>query len=425
MIGFDIVEKLIAKKQEYKNVDYKKTWDWDNKEHKFKIVKNILAFSNTKDGGYIVIGFDEKTKEIGMDELHYEKISKDYIYDFAKNYADNDLNFEVDKFDEQKVILITIKECQETLVMCVKNEQKVNERNQLTKEYHLEKNAYYIRTNKPETKVATTKELRDMIETSKASVLVDTEEHQQALFSKERKKTEFDAREKVVLEALKEKTYYTITMTPTEYEKMDEITLPYLKYSLKESAVDSRGWQYPFVGLDDNFSTDPNGYVKTLFSSKLKETFDSNHEITTAYKSGQVVFSFSSDEDWKDGFEEDSTKIHLTIFKIADSIEFLSRYINKLPEVYQKGIHLELKFYNPKEYRKLYFGEFGYHDDPTSTVNRKKVTTVTQNCTFDDLSKGYRKISAQISHGFFEAFNSHLHLNDVMRYQEELENERR
>lgn len=103
MKSYDEVQKFIDKKQEYKNVDFKATLDWENKKNKFKLIKNILGFSNTKGGGYLVIGYDEKTKEIGMNPEHFEKLSKDYIYDTAKNYADNDIEFELDKFDEKKL----------------------------------------------------------------------------------------------------------------------------------------------------------------------------------------------------------------------------------------------------------------------------------------------------------------------------------
>lgn len=241
-------------------------------------------------------------------------------------------------------------------------------------------------------------------------------------FEKERKQTKLNDLEQKTLEILKEKAFYKITLTPMEYEINKDFTLQYFRDSLKNSAVRSRGWQYPYVGKDENFSSNSNGnvgYVKTRFSSNIDNSLFPKHEITTAYRSGQVVYSFSADEDWRDGFEENGTAIKLTVFKLADVIEFLSRYINKFQQIYKKGVHLEFKFYNPSGYRVLYFGEWGYIDDAIDNINYNKVTEITCDFSFDELSKGYKEVSAKITHSFFENFNTNLHINDVIRIQEE------
>ncbi|WNF20931.1 ATP-binding protein [Mesobacillus jeotgali] len=68
---------------ETRNIEFKKTYDWGNPQHRAKIVKCILAMSNTKDGGNLILGIDDEKQGLekltGMEQEHYEKLNYDHV----------------------------------------------------------------------------------------------------------------------------------------------------------------------------------------------------------------------------------------------------------------------------------------------------------------------------------------------------------
>jgi predicted HTH transcriptional regulator len=63
------LRRLLSQKAEIKNVDYKLTFNWNeaSKEDKGKIIKDIIAMTNSKEGGIILFGVSNKDMEpVGM-----------------------------------------------------------------------------------------------------------------------------------------------------------------------------------------------------------------------------------------------------------------------------------------------------------------------------------------------------------------------
>ncbi|MGH9923223.1 MAG: AlbA family DNA-binding domain-containing protein, partial [Nitrososphaerales archaeon] len=59
----------LCKTNENKDLDFKLKLDFSNYKTKYEIAKDICAFANGENGGRIIIGVDDKTKEIvGIDE---------------------------------------------------------------------------------------------------------------------------------------------------------------------------------------------------------------------------------------------------------------------------------------------------------------------------------------------------------------------
>lgn len=58
---------------ERRNVEFKQSIDWNNTNSKSMIAKSVLAFSNTRDGGYLVIGVNKVGNNyvpVGMTPAH-------------------------------------------------------------------------------------------------------------------------------------------------------------------------------------------------------------------------------------------------------------------------------------------------------------------------------------------------------------------
>lgn len=63
MTSVERVHELIRLGNENRNLDYKGAFPWDkaSNDEKCAIAKDVLAFSNTRDGGMILIGVNDKS----------------------------------------------------------------------------------------------------------------------------------------------------------------------------------------------------------------------------------------------------------------------------------------------------------------------------------------------------------------------------
>lgn len=63
----ELIEGLLGQTGESRSVDYKGPMNFPakNTDERAEIIRDVLAFSNSKDGGYMVIGVDDTTKKPG------------------------------------------------------------------------------------------------------------------------------------------------------------------------------------------------------------------------------------------------------------------------------------------------------------------------------------------------------------------------
>ncbi|HSW77395.1 MAG TPA: ATP-binding protein [Candidatus Chromulinivoraceae bacterium] len=111
-------ERLVEGSEESQSLDFKGPCSWDVKS----LAKDILAFSNVQDGGYIVIGFDDKTfKRVGISEKQEETFSQETMQDQMTKFADPFVTFTVHKIIDNKglrFVVIRIMEFPEVPVVC-------------------------------------------------------------------------------------------------------------------------------------------------------------------------------------------------------------------------------------------------------------------------------------------------------------------
>lgn len=119
--GMDLseFESLVEGSEESQSLDFKTACEWDVKT----LAKDILAFSNVQDGGYIVIGFDDKTfKRVGVTETQAKTFDQEKMQDQMANYADPFVTFAVfnDIVDATKLrfVVIRVFEFPEIPVVC-------------------------------------------------------------------------------------------------------------------------------------------------------------------------------------------------------------------------------------------------------------------------------------------------------------------
>jgi len=151
--------ELIQLRKEGRSLEFKRSAPWADK-FKAKITKSILAFSNVRDGGIIVIGIkqngDDSFDFAGMTGDDLETWNYDEVASFVSEFADPFVDFSMERvLDGQKTfLLITISEFKDIPVICKKDGSNI-----------LRRGAIYTRTYRmPESaEVPSQTELREIL----------------------------------------------------------------------------------------------------------------------------------------------------------------------------------------------------------------------------------------------------------------------
>lgn len=157
----DRVQGALDLLQEGRAVDFKRAAMWN--ELKQGIPKDILAMSNLRDGGIIIIGVEEsdnKWNRTGMIDEQLNTYNPDDMIDHVNKYASPSMTFDVVKHTDDeglKYLVIRAHEFEEKPFVCKRNFAG-----------ELREGAFYIRPlGKAESReVQTAEEMHDLLELS-------------------------------------------------------------------------------------------------------------------------------------------------------------------------------------------------------------------------------------------------------------------
>jgi HD-GYP domain-containing protein (c-di-GMP phosphodiesterase class II) len=141
------VRELIARRTETKNLDYKESLDWNaaTPEQKGEVVKDVLAMSNSHDGGCIVFGVrDGDFEAVGLNENDFMSFDITRFSDFLNRYADPPLECAIQKFvfDSKRLVTIEVPEFRDVPTICKADLNGMSHRQVL------KKGATYVRTER-------------------------------------------------------------------------------------------------------------------------------------------------------------------------------------------------------------------------------------------------------------------------------------
>ncbi len=157
-----IIKELPEQLKDYVNLgservdlEYKRSIDWEDRNAKIKITKAMMAMSNIRDGGVIIIGVEEDGTPSGMTKKHcrsfeYDKIARhlnartmppiDFVVTCGKiTHEDN----------EKLFVVIQISESKELPVVSIKHEKRDPNGLLDMKNTYIRENAIYIRSKSP------------------------------------------------------------------------------------------------------------------------------------------------------------------------------------------------------------------------------------------------------------------------------------
>lgn len=155
-------ERLVEGSEESQSLDFKGPCSWDIKS----LAKDILAFSNVQDGGYIVIGFDDKSFErVGITDEQLATFEQETMQDQVTKYADPFVTFAVHKIVDDnglKFVVIRVLEFPEVPVVCKAD----------SSDTHQGRIYYRSRRRRPESEaVSNSFDLRDILDRATIKIM--------------------------------------------------------------------------------------------------------------------------------------------------------------------------------------------------------------------------------------------------------------
>jgi hypothetical protein len=288
---------IIYAGKEDQNREYKRSFPWNRKTDgrtMAKVAKTILAMSNLRDGGHIVIGIqenDDKTyTATGVQDAHITTFSYDDVADFVRKYAEPYAKFalEVVTLDEHKFVVISVSGFDEIPVICKDSYADI-----------LKVGTVYIRpsSGRPQSApISNYVDMRDLLDLSVDRGIRRFLERQSRVgqlgIESEEKFAEQVGQfaDTVPLEKIKSRGYWEVIIRPSRFVTERIKTLPECERLVEKNQIRLRGWYFPHFdkrevrrGLD---------YIETHIS------FNGITEAWRLYQSSQLVFYSVIREDW-------------------------------------------------------------------------------------------------------------------------------
>lgn len=169
------LEDALYHGQEEVYLEYKGDISWNTREKRLEIIKTILALSNEREGGIIVIGIDKNGKRIGLSEENYNSFSHDKLNQYLEGKTNQPISCKLSKFEIEdkidnklkKFVFIQVSEIREFPVIYIGPTELKNENEKAYLEnIALRKGALYIRNKQHigNKEISTTQEYQDLIE---------------------------------------------------------------------------------------------------------------------------------------------------------------------------------------------------------------------------------------------------------------------
>ena len=143
------IQEILQGNTESLNTEFKATFDFNtNIWMREKLIRSILAMSNTRDGGVIVVGVGETKDKLpnftGVKDEHLSTFNTDILKEKVESFSNFPVNYEIGfgLYKSANYIVISVAEFSLNPTICKKSGDNQQEK------LILEEGAIYIRTQK-------------------------------------------------------------------------------------------------------------------------------------------------------------------------------------------------------------------------------------------------------------------------------------
>ncbi len=408
--------ELIENKQETKNCDFKDSFSWTDldRNHQCEIIKDIIAMANTKDGGRIVIGVEDRTWTVnGLSNEQLKSFDVTQINNLLHEYSDPKHSCSIKQvhIGDKELIVIEIPEFTEDIIITKRGSSC------------FERGRVYIRTDAASSEmVPSNHEMRELIGRaitkkgdnllSSINTLIKGKPIVEELVN-------YDEDIKVANDYLKnhyqEKFdslgYYELISYPID-KKRERINLSSLEHIINNSLVHLRGRTFPTVA---NFYVTNDGGCSY---------YDSDYYgLFTRYYFTQNGLILSQEIFREDGVGEQSREGNLIIGYI-DIIYTITEHILFLKRLYQsicpnENIEIVLKLHKTKD--RLLTSSSPYARIRGDYVSKINVIEIKKQFNEVELRASYKDIIVEFCKELFVRFQMHIFQDDeIMRWVNDL-----
>ncbi|MGB9121301.1 MAG: ATP-binding protein [Candidatus Angelobacter sp.] len=354
MISDERIRQLIALGSENRSLDYKAPFSWATlgKDEKHGIIKDVLAFSNTRDGGVILVGVDDKTgQHIGLAAEEAASFDQTKFNDLVHVYTDPRHTCNVYRriLDGKNIVAIEVPEFKDVPILCKQTAGSTVDPNKIL----LRKAALYIRTEKASSvMIETADDMRELINralfrrqddllTAMNRIINPQKQPEAASDSTKYEREIFDTENFFtdhIGPPLKSLGHWAVTFQPEIYLPDRFADLLSVQKYVHQAQVTLRGWSFPHM-IQENSSNFSRG-----FQCWVDRTGPMNRylEAFRAYRSGLFHWKGALWEESARGYA-DSNILDWTgvILDFTEWLLFAQRYYEQFLEMSDR---LNVKF---------------------------------------------------------------------------------
>jgi len=336
------ISELLKIKTETKNIDFKEkcNWNMEPDEDKQRIVKDILAMSNTLDGGKIIFGIRDSDYEfVGLSEEDYKSFDQTKINDYVNKYTDPPYSCQVYrvKVGSKYAVVIDVPEFKDIPILCKKDAHSSQDQSKII----LKKGQLYIRTEKGTSEaISTSEQMRELLgrairkrgdeilhsielmfrgRSVKSELVYDN--------SKEKYESEISKADEFfsskIINNLKQYGFWSIQAYPSVYKERLEDPIE-IEKSILNTKVSLRGWNFPHTQRNKE-NGDSTIFEKGFQSYTIWDCFVEGYRM---YQSGLFIClkAFNEDVEGRKSGEYKTLSFISTIWSITEFLLFFKRF---------------------------------------------------------------------------------------------------
>lgn len=412
----NVLDQLIARQLETANVDYKEGFEWskESRDKRFELIRDIFAMANTRDGGTIILGVKDDTRElVGVSKAMWDSYDQSAVAEMVHQKGTPKVNLQVIKTEIQgkRVVALTVSEFEDVPIICTDTILGSLH----TSRTILRKGAVYIRTSG-----ATTEEIssdQDMRELLSRAILkrgdellrsverlikgkpLNPSEDSISLYDAEVKQAEIWFNE-VLQKGFHQSPRWELIAHPSQYLPERLSNLADMERMVKESQVRLRGWDFPYLGQRGEVGAFNSGFQGRVDWEAIREAF-------RLYKSGLFVWKRAIWEDLKDMKTEKGKRTlsySSAIYSLTEWFLFLARLYESI--VNTNSVRILIRVVGCKNRQLASFDgmeAFFFHSDWYES--QEDVISFQRDYTVEELRASPAEIAKAFAIHIFQVFN--------------------
>jgi hypothetical protein len=353
MLATEDVRELIRDGRERRALEFKGPGSVNDKEFMAKVARAVIAMSNLRGGGVVLIGFDERIPgtAIGMDADQLASWeSQDDVADALGRYCDPPVQFEASSHqldDGISIVAIEISEFEEVPTLAARDFPQILQRGV----------PYFRGLGKIEsTSFVSTHELRELISlateknvrrfiqlSQRAGVQQPTSEPASALYERELE----TARISDLTGSISNRAHWHVSLRPLEFDA-DRIAFEDLEELIGSRQVKARGWYFPHIDLRRPIRNGVNWIGQDYPENRYAECW-------RLFTSGQIAIIRTLDNERSKpdspdaGMASREVPLYEGVSVATESFELAARLALALPRVGDLSVGIFLK--NARDWR--------------------------------------------------------------------------